>query len=169
MQEKKALNPYFGGVLAGLLLTVSVALTGNYYGTSTTLIRIGGMIEKLVAPQHMEALTYLQRFAPIVDWQFMFVIGIFLGSLIVALVSRDYHWRGTPNMWKERFGDNVAKRGLVAFIGGIIAVIGARLAGGCPSGQLSAMAQLSFLGFIAIPSFFIGGLLVAKLMYARRD
>jgi hypothetical protein len=33
-------------------------------------------------------------------------------------------------MWQERFGPNPLKRALVAFIGGVVALFGVRLAGG---------------------------------------
>ena len=71
-------------------------------------------------------------------------------------------------MWRERFGSSAAKRAVVAFLGGLIALFGARLAGGCPSGHgLSGTMQLSVSGFIAAACFFIGGIVVARRLYTR--
>ncbi len=61
----------------------------------------------------------------------MFVVGIFLGSMISALTSRSFKWQAVPEMWAERFGPrSTGKRALYAFVGGVIAMFGARLADG---------------------------------------
>ena len=59
-----------------------------------------------------------------------------------------------------------SKRSLIAFIGGTIAMFGARLADGCPSGHgLSGSLQLSVSSYIALICFFIGGLISANWLY----
>jgi hypothetical protein len=60
----------------------------------------------------------------------MFVVGIFLGSLVSALTSRSFHWQAVPDMWERRFGGSRAKRAVVAFAGAAVAMFGARLADG---------------------------------------
>ena len=96
-----------------------------------------------------------------------FVVGIFLGSLLAALTSGTFKWQGVPDMWAERFGTNPALRGIVAFIGGIVAMFGARLAGGCPSGHgLSGIIQLAVSGLIAMVFFFAGGIIMTRLLYS---
>jgi len=63
----------------------------------------------------------------------------------------------------------MTKRGAGAFLGGIVAMIGARLADGCPSGHgLSGMMQLSASSFVALALFFAAGALTAALVYRRR-
>ena len=45
----------------------------------------------------------------------------------------------------------------VVFVGGILLVFGARLAGGCTSGHgLSGMASLSIASFVTVASMFAG-------------
>jgi len=101
-----------------------------------------------------------------IDWQWMFVAGIFLGSLIAAAVSGTMQLTLLPDMWQKRFGTSVLKRALVAFVGGVIAMFGARLADGCPSGHgLSGVAQLAVSGFLALACFFIGGMIGARMLY----
>jgi uncharacterized membrane protein YedE/YeeE len=59
---------------------------------------------------------------------------------------------------------------LGAFAGGVVAMVGARMADGCPSGHgLSGMMQLSVSAFIALPMFFLVGMIVASLVYGRRS
>jgi hypothetical protein len=53
---------------------------------------------------------------------------------------------------------------------GMVAMMGARMASGCPSGHgLSGMMQLSVSGFVAMGMFFMVGILVAALVYGRRS
>ena len=60
----------------------------------------------------------------------------------------------------------MAVRAIGAFLGGIVAMFGARLAGGCPSGHgLSGLMQLSISGFLAMAGFFGAGIVIAHLVY----
>jgi uncharacterized membrane protein YedE/YeeE len=162
----KTWSPYISGALTGLLAVSSVWLTGKFFGASTTFVRIAGMIEKIFMPDRVAAMDYFVKEAPIVEWQWMFVTGIFFGSLIAALTSGTYKFQAVPDVWKNRFGPNPTKRATVAFLGGIIAIFGARLADGCPSGHgLSGLMQLAVSGFIAIICFFVGGIIVAQTLY----
>ena len=68
--------------------------------------------------------------------------------------------------WKERFGNSITKRAIFAFVGGAIALYGARLADGCPSGHgLSGLMQLSVSSFVALFLFFLFGVLIARILY----
>lgn len=75
------------------------------------------------------------------------------------------------HMWADRFGrHSVGRRAMTAFVGGIVAMFGARLADGCPSGHgLSGSLQLAVSGFIALGFFFIGGIIVAWLIYGGNE
>lgn len=162
----KAWSPYIAGALTGLLAVSSVWLTGKFLGASTTFVRIAGMIEKIFMPERVARMDYFVKEVPMVEWQWMFVTGIFFGSLIAALTSGTFKFQAVPDVWRNRFGPSPAKRAIVAFLGGMIAIFGARLADGCPSGHgLSGLMQLAASGFIAILCFFIGGILVAQTLY----
>jgi len=163
--ESKAMNPYAAGALSGLLLIATVVVSGNYFGTSTAYVQLIAMLEKAVAPDLVAKLDYFRVVDPVWSWQVFFIIGIFMGSLAAASWFGDFKWQGIPDRWRSRFGSNKVMRMTVAFLGGIIAMIGARLAGGCPSGQMSAMVLLSVSGLMTMMMFFILGIAVAKLIY----
>ena len=129
-QEPKAWNPYFAGALTGLLIVCSVFLTGQYFGASTTFARFAGMIEDIFAPGRMATAQYFIEHPLEIDWQWMFVVGIFFGSLISSATSRSFRLQTVPDSWQERFGPSVTKRAMVAYIGGVIAMFGARTADG---------------------------------------
>lgn len=128
--EPRPWNPYFAGALSGLLIIVSVVLADKYLGASTTFVRSAGMIEQLFAPDKVAKMAYFLKEKAIVDWQWMFVLGIFIGALISALTSGSFRWQAVPDSWQERFGPAWGKRWATAFVGGVVAMFGARLADG---------------------------------------
>lgn len=161
-----AWSPYLAGALSGLVSIGSVLFAGKYFGASTTFVRTAGMVEQAVDPERVATMPYFMKEVPMVDWQWMFVVGIFIGSLIAATTSGSFRWQALPDMWQARFGPDRWKRWLTAFWGGTIGMFGARLADGCPSGHgLSGSMQLAASGFVALVCFFIGGMIVARLLY----
>jgi uncharacterized protein len=128
--ERIGWSPYVAGALAGLLMVLSIWITGKYFGASTTFVKATGLVEKQFAPERVSRMDYFIRELPKIDWQFLFVVGIFFGSLVAATTSGSFQTRGVPSMWEQRFGSSRAKRGVVAFLGGAIAMFGARLADG---------------------------------------
>lgn len=129
-KPEKGWNPYLAGALTGLLMVLSVWLTGKFFGASTSFVRTAAMLETLVTPERVASMPYFVKTAPKVDWQWLFVVGIFLGSFVSARLFHDFRWEAVPPMWEKRFGLNQTNRGIVAFVGGAVAMFGARLAGG---------------------------------------
>lgn len=166
----KAWSPYMAGTLAGLVSIGSVWFTGKYFGASTTFVRTAGLLEKLVSPERVTQMEYFIKEVPKIDWQSMFIVGIFFGALISAIGDSSFRLQAVPTLWEQRFGPSKIKRGITAFLGGIIAMFGARLADGCPSGHgLSGSLQLAVSGYISLACFFIGGIIMARLVYAGGD
>lgn len=124
-------SPYLAGALSGLVSVFSVWIAGQFLGASTSFVRSAGLLEQLFAPERVEQLAYFIKTTPKIDWQWMFVVGIFIGALIAAVTSRSFRWQGLPDMWQQRFGSRShGKRAMFAFTGGTIAMFGARLADG---------------------------------------
>jgi hypothetical protein len=130
MKEQDGWSPYLAGGLAGLVSIGSVWFAGKYFGASTTFVRATAAVEQKLIPEHASTLEYLVKTAPRMDWQAWFMVGIFIGALVAALLYKDFKIEMVPPMWKQKFGGNFLKRGVVAFIGGVIAMFGARLADG---------------------------------------
>ena len=128
--DDKGWSPYLAGALAGIVMILSVWIAGKYFGASTTFVRSAGMIEKIFNAERVEKMDYFIQKVPKIEWQWMFVFGIFMGSLISSTTSRSFKWKAVPDMWEDRFGPGKIKRALVAVIGGMIAMFGARLADG---------------------------------------
>lgn len=169
-------NPYIAGILVGVLAVLSVLVTtqllgkGNYLGASTTFVRAAGLAEQTLAPEHVAQNEYFLDKKVRIDWQMLFVIGIFFGSLVASMTDKSFKKETVPPMWQKRFGGSGLLRAIGAFAGGVVAIFGARMAGGCPSGHgLSGMMQLSVSGLLALACFLAGGVLVARLLYGGRE
>jgi len=172
MMTIKSWRPYVAGALVGVLATASVFIStkaigkAKYLGASTTFVRAAGLVEKTVANDHVQNNTYYQSKKVKIDWQFMLVVGILIGAFAASMVDKSFKFESVPPIWSDRFGNKVAVRAIGAFFGGMVAMFGARLAGGCPSGHgLSGLMQLSISGFIAMAGFFGAGVLVANIIY----
>lgn len=166
MKNDRGWNPYLAGGLSGLVSIGSIWFAGKYFGASTTFVRTTGMVEKLFSPERVAGMPYFLKEMPIIDWQWMFVLGIALGAFLSAVTSGSFRWQALPDMWRKEYGSAVTLRAVAAFLGGIVAMFGARLADGCPSGHgLSGSLQLSVSGFIALICFFVGGLITANWLY----
>jgi len=128
--DEKGWSPYLAGALSGVVSILSVWIAGQFIGVSTTFVRTTGMIEKILAPERVAQMEYFIKTVPKIDWQWVFVAGIFIGSLIASTTSGSFRWTALPDMWEARFGISRVKRSLVAFAGGTVGMFGARLADG---------------------------------------
>jgi uncharacterized protein len=110
---------------------LSVWVAGQYFGASTSFVRTAGMIEQAFGPERVSRMEYFISVVPRIDWQWMFMVGIFLGAMLSAVTSGSFKAQAVPDMWAARFGQHsTAKRAMVAFAGGTVAMFGARLADG---------------------------------------
>jgi hypothetical protein len=89
--DDKGWNPYLAGALTGVLAIASALVTTkalgktNFLGASTTFVRAAGFLQKPVAKERVAASEYYTKEKIKVDWQFMLVVGIFLGAMISSV------------------------------------------------------------------------------------
>lgn len=162
-----AWSPYIVGAGIGILSWLTFYFSDKPVGASSFYAQVSGFIGKLVAPQRLKKLAYFKENPPRVGWEFVFVIFTIFGGAIAAITGGEFEGRWLPQMWVDRFGaDTLLLRGLVAFAGGVLLAVGARMAGGCTSGHgISGTLQLNVASWIAVICFFIGGIAVALLLY----
>ena len=174
-KESKGWSPYLAGALVGVLAIISVYLTTTllgksmYLGASTTFVRAAGMLIGSVDTAYVTENAYYVKEKVIIDWQFMMLIGIFIGAFIASKMDGSFKLESVPPEWEARFGGSVTKRAIAAILGGIVMMIGARMADGCPSGHgLSGMMQMSVSSYVALAFFFGVGALVANIIYRKK-
>lgn len=162
-------NPYLVGIGLGMLSWAAFAIVNNPLGVTTSLSQWSALAaEPVVGAEGLKANPYWAKHLPQWDYGTLFLIGTFLGAGIGALLSRDWRIEWVPSVWRERFGGSVFKRLVGAFAGGVLAMYGARLAGGCTSGNgLSGSMQLAVSGWTFFLTMFASGLLTAWLLFGR--
>jgi len=128
--KKVQWSPYIAGALIGMVSWFSVLTAGKYLGVSTTFVRTIGMIESIFIPARVASLPYFVKEKPLIDWQWLEVLGILIGAFVASKLSGDFKKGFVPPMWEKRFGPSRFKRWVVAFFGGVILMFGARVADG---------------------------------------
>jgi len=153
------------GVLFGLLSTVAIALYGPI-GVSGTYPRFIGAILRIVSPGYAASNSYLVKMGSLVTTETMLVVGLLVGGFLAALLSGSR----APSAELVHAGEtSVGRRYRDAFIGGLLIIFGARLAGGCTSGHIiSGITQLAVSGVLFGAAVFGAGMLTARLIKGGR-
>jgi uncharacterized membrane protein YedE/YeeE len=169
--RKKRWSPYVAGAGIGVLSWVTFGLMNEALGTSTTFVRVVGIIESWIAPGHVASNPYLAKYIvenPPVEWQMLLVIGLFIGAFVSAKLSGDSRVEHVPEVWASRFGRGRWTRYTGAFLGGVLVLFGARMAGGCTSGHgISGGLQLSVSSWLFFGSFFVAGIGTAFVLFGK--
>lgn len=167
IRGEPAWSPYLVGALIGVLSMLTFYFSDKPIGASTAYARIAGMLGKLFAPRHTQALEYYKETPPIVEWEVMLLAGVLVGAFLSAWSGGQLTREWLPPLWEVRFGaDSHVLRLATAFGGGALMAFGARLAGGCTSGHgISGALQLSVGSWISVACFFLGGMAVAMPLF----
>lgn len=162
----KSWSPYAAGILIGLLQIPAFLLIETALGTSSSYVTMAAHIAALFdgtigsyqyLTKHMWGAKNL--------WQLAMVGGIVLGAFISMRLSGTQRTGMSP-VWARAVGvRSFAARAPMAFAGGFIMVLGARIADGCTTGHgISGVAQLAVGSMVAVAMMFVGGISVAMLM-----
>jgi hypothetical protein len=168
--EKKAApywNPYLVGFGLGLVLLAAYLIAGRGLGATGAFGSVAAWLANAISPEHAQASAiharYLERGTPLEAW----LVWLMMGSFVGAAVSGFTAGRFSISVEKgPRITDG--QRLLLAFAGGMIAGIGAKIARGCTSGQALTGAAILNPGSLACMfSVFAAGYAVAWM--ARKE
>ncbi|HBH30172.1 MAG: YeeE/YedE family protein [Desulfofustis sp. PB-SRB1] len=116
---------------------------------------------------------YAENVANPFNYSFIFVIAMIGGGFLAARLQGEKtppEQNIAPDIWRDTFGDSLWRRYAAVFLGGILVLFGARLAGGCTSGHMmSGMMQTSLSGYLFAMGAFAAAVPVALLLYKRRN
>ncbi len=151
------INPYFGGILLGLLLLAIFYIAGRGLSATGALkLAVVTVVDK-VAPEHAENNAYYSKFLPeegkslLFNWLVFGALGTFFGGMLSGAVY------GRLGKLRIEHSPKISKRTrlIAAAIGGILFGVGSQFGRGCSSGAaLSGTSAFSF-----------GGLLIMALMF----
>ena len=167
---RQSWNPYLVGAGLGILSWVVFAAVDKPLGVSTSLSAAAGACAiPFVGADAVARNPYWARHAPKLDYGMLFLVGTFLGALVSSLVGRSFGPEVVPAVWRERFGPSRAKRLAAAFLGGVLVLYGARMAGGCTSGHgISGSLQLALSSWTFLVTMFVAGTITALLLFRPR-
>lgn len=161
---KRYWSPYFSGVLIGLLQIPIFILLHASIGSSHSFHSIACSILSSFSSTDPSSIT--SQCFPLIKnwWQLAFVVGILIGAYISSTLSHSRRQNFSPIWTKAVNITSLHKRALMAFCGGFVMLLGARIADGCTSGNgLSGIALLSIGSMVVIAAMFIGGILFVQL------
>ena len=162
-------SPHVVGIGIGLLSCVAFVLSDKPIGCSTAFARTSGMLEQLVRGPKVRDMAYFRQVVPEIDWEWMLVIGVFIGATLSATLSGDRQAPEVSPVWRARFGDSQALRLTAAFVAGGLMMFGARLAQGCTSGHgISGTLQLAISSWLFILLAFGIATVTAWIVYGRK-
>lgn len=170
--KREKWSPYLVGALIGILSWVTFAGMNKALGTSTTFVRAAGSAQALVAPEHVKNTEYYAKYldgSPAFDWQFALVLAMILGAFAASKLSGQKPQDPVPSIWAQSLGSSRPKRFVGAFLGGVLVLFGARLAGGCTSGHgISGGLQLAVSSWVFLGALFAAGIPTALMLYKNR-
>jgi len=157
------------GLLLGLVQVLAVALV-RPMGVSKPFVVVDTKVLTRVAPE------YSQNHPLLSDEQYRkfgyggwFNIGVMAGACFAALHLRAWKVRTISAWWRRNHDNTVLLRLIAGFCGGILLLLGARLAYGCVTGQLiSGWTQLSLSAIPFTIALFASGMLIAYLVYPKK-
>ncbi|RMD43729.1 hypothetical protein DV735_g1398, partial [Chaetothyriales sp. CBS 134920] len=155
-----------GNILGGALLGAGMSLTGACPGTVLVQLGVGVgvggsvLIYEALCLAMILGATHLPRST---HWLHPVAGGVGIGLAQVLSILLTRKSLGVSGAYAD-LGRHVETNPLVALLGGVIMIFGARLAGGCTSGHgISGMSTMSISSFITVAAMFGGGILTAAL------
>ncbi len=157
------INPYFGGLLLGILIIITVYITGRGLGASGAIKSAVVTTVDVVSSSHAENSSFYSKFisddhSPMYNWLVFESFGILIGGLLSGAIFgriKKFRVEHSPKITSKT-------RLIGAGIGGMLFGFGSQFGRGCTSGAaLSGTATFSFGGLIVMLGIFGTGYAMA--------
>ena len=164
--QSNYINPYLGGVLLGLLVIITVYITGRGLGASGAIKSSVVTTANVITPQKAKDNAYMSQFisddeSPMYTWLVFESLGILLGGLLSGIIF------GRMKGFRIEHGPKITNRTrlIFALIGGMLFGIGSQFGRGCTSGAaLSGTATFALGGMLVMFAIFGTGYAVAYFL-----
>ncbi len=181
-----------GGLFLGILAALAVILV-KPIGVSTQFVVTDTIVWKAIDPSIVQEkevngkkvltspngyinkvhASYARSAENPINYSYVFVLSSIIGALIASITGgprASKEDKIVPEAFRKKYGYKPALRFLFAFIGGILALYGARLAGGCTSGHMiSGMLQTAVSGYVFAIGVFGAAIPTAILIYGTKS
>jgi len=141
-------NPYLVGFFLGLTLLATYLAAGRGLGATGAFSSVAAWLASIFSPEHAQAnyvhSRYLASGSPLTAWLIFLLIGSFIGAAASGMLAHRSAFIVEKGL---RLSD--AQRLWLAFAGGIIAALGAKVARGCTSGQALTGGSILNAGSLA--------------------
>ncbi len=174
MDNTKEWHWFKGGVLVSLLSVATYFIFAalaerNYpFGITAGFGFIAGKFGVLF--EGLQSNPVIKRFSekPDAFIEFFTLIGLILGGYTASKLSNTRSLENIPVVWEKYHGKSLVKRYLFVLIGSVLLGYGAALSSGCTTGNiLQGWAHLSLGSIVAGASFFVGGIITARILYPK--
>ncbi len=159
MGKNRYMNPFTAGILLGLLLLLTIFITGRGLGASGAIKSAVVGVQKTVLPDsHTENMLFYQDYSkshsdnPLKSFLVFEVLGAIIGAFISGVISDRLKFsmeKGNNITTKTRYA--------MAILGGVLFGFGAQFGRGCTSGAaLTGMGIFSTGGILTMFAIFGG-------------
>ncbi|MDP8078897.1 YeeE/YedE thiosulfate transporter family protein [Phocoenobacter skyensis] len=189
---KFVLKKRWGWKTSGIALALSfllAVLLVKPIGVSTQFVILDGIIWNTVSPElvvkssetksgyasnnaylNKSGGKYAKNIANPANYSFVFVLAMLFGGFFASKLSNKEEVDSYYGHKVSLYDKLTTRRFLLAFIGGFLALFGARLAGGCTSGHMmSGMMQTSLSGYLFAAAAFATAIPTALFFYKRGE
>lgn len=158
MENKQYMNPFAAGILLGLLLLLTIFITGRGLGASGAVKSAVIATEKTIVPSHTADMRFYEEYDaehsdnPLKSFLVFEVIGVLIGAFISGMISDRLKF-------SIEKGDKITSKTRIAMaiLGGALFGFGAQFGRGCTSGAaLSGMGVFSTGGILTMFAIFGG-------------
>lgn len=162
-------NPYLVGAGIGILSWLVFAVVNTPLGITSSLTAVSGLCAvPVLGADEVRENAYFAKYVFSWDYGVLFLGGTFLGAMLSAVLAGTWKLESVPPAWAKRFGNRAGVRFIAAFLGGVIIMFGARLAGGCTSGHgISGSLQLALSSWVFFLTLFASGVLTALILFRK--
>ena len=103
--KKDRWSPYIAGALIGIL-SWFLFFMGEKIGTTTSIQKTVGIIGLIFSKNYISNSAYLKKYFDnaYISFQQIFVIFVFLGSLVASKLSKKKRLVYVPKVWEKNFG-----------------------------------------------------------------
>jgi hypothetical protein len=163
-------TPYLAGAGIGVLSWIAFAIAKDPIGVTTAYGRLAGEVAiPLLGAEAVASNTYWKLAPFAFDYGVIFLVGIMVGAFVSSSLSGTFKIELVPEVWKQELGASVWKRFAYAFLGGVVIMYGARLAGGCTSGHgISGGLQLAVSSWLFLAVMFASGLVASAVLFRSK-